>query len=205
VKGAAELLKLRSQGNPETPKRHFEMTMISELRDKFERYDRTRRALLEDLANLNEDQLKKKPRLSEWSILQIVQHLVLAERDVMQYLPEPKALIHRKRGLRARIFYVVVLLILRWNIRVPVPSKGMVPDANTSLSELRRQWDENMRWFREYVDSLEPEDLKRAVFSHPIAGPLTGPQAGTLAQYHFEAHLRQINNAKALVLAESSG
>jgi uncharacterized damage-inducible protein DinB len=179
--------------------------MISELREKFERYDRTRRALLGDLANLNDDQLKRKPSPSEWSILQIVQHLVLAERDVMQYLPEPKELIHRKRGLRARIFYVVVLLILRWNIRVPVPSKGMVPDGNTSLSELHQQWDENLRWFRGYLDSLEPEDLKRAVFSHPIAGPLAGPQAGTLAQYHFETHLRQIKKVKALVMAESSG
>jgi hypothetical protein len=131
--------------------------------------------------------------------------MVLAEQGVMQYLPEPEELIDRKRGLRARIFYVVVLLILRWNIRVPVPSKGMVPDGNTSLSELRQQWDVNMRWFREYVDSLEPEDLKRAVFSHPIAGPLTGPQAGKLAQYHFEAHLRQIKKVKAIVTAESNG
>ena len=179
--------------------------MISELRDKFEMYDRSRRALLDDLAVLNDDQLRKKPSPSEWSILQIVQHMVLAERDVMQYLPEPKELIHRKRGLRARIFYVVVLLILKWNIRVPVPSEGMVPDGNTSLSELRQQWDENMRWFRGYVDALGPEDLQRAVFSHPIAGPLTGPQAGTLAQYHFEAHLRQINNTKAIVMAELNG
>ena len=168
-------------------------------------YDRTRLALLDDLAVLNDDQLRKKPSPSEWSILQIVQHMVLAEQGVMQYLPEPEELIDRKRGLRARIFYVVVLLILRWNIRVPVPSKGMVPDGNTSLSELRQQWDVNMRWFREYVDSLEPEDLKRAVFSHPIAGPLTGPQAGKLAQYHFEAHLRQIKKVKAIVTAESNG
>jgi hypothetical protein len=179
--------------------------MISEFRNKFEMYDLTRRALLDDLAGLNDDQLRRKPGLRQWSILQIVQHLVLAERDVMQYLPERKELIHRKRGLRARIFYLVVILILRWNIRVPVPAEGMVPDGNTSFSELRQKWDENMRWFREYVDSLEPEDLKRAVFSHPIAGPLTGPQAGTLAQCHFEAHLRQINNAKALVMAESNG
>ena len=179
--------------------------MISELRDKFEMYDRTRRALLEDLANLNDDQLKTKPGPREWSILQIVQHLVLAERDVMQHLPESKALIARKRGLRARIFFVVVLLILRWNIRVPVPSEGMVPDGNTSLSELRQQWDENLRWFREYLDSLGPEDLKRAVFSHPIAGPLTGPQAGKLAQYHFDAHLRQIKKVTSFIISEPSG
>ena len=181
------------------------MTKISELRDKFEMYDRTRRALLDDLAGLNDDQLRKKPGPGDWSILQIVQHMVLAERDVMQYLPEPEELIDRKRGLRARIFYVVVLLILRWNIQVPVPSEGMVPDGNTSLSELRQQWDENMRWFRGYLDSLGPEDLKRAVFSHPIAGPLTGPQAGKLAQYHFDAHLRQIKKVKSLLIPEPNG
>jgi hypothetical protein len=164
-------------------------------------YDRTRRALLDDLANLNDDQLRRKPGPRDWSILQIVQHMVLAERDVMQYLPEPKELIARKRNLRARILYVVVLLILRWNIRVPVPSEGMVPDGTTSLSELRQQWDKNLRWFRGYLDSLEPEELKRAVFSHPVAGPLTGPQAGKLAQYHFDAHLRQIKKAKSLVIS----
>jgi len=179
--------------------------MISELREEFEMYDRTRRALLDDLAVLNDDQLRKKPSPSEWSILQIVQHMVLAEQGVMQYLPGPEELIARKRGLRAWIFYPLVLLILRWNIRVPVPSKRMVPDGKTSISELRQQWDENLRWFRGYLDSLGPDDLKRAVFSHPIAGPLTGPQAGTLAQYHFEAHLRQINNTKAIVMAELNG
>ena len=181
------------------------MTKISELRDKFEMYDRTRLALLDNLAGLNDDQLRRKPGPGDWSILQIVQHMVLAERDVMQYLPEPKELIDRKRGLRARIFYVVVLLILRWNIRVPVPAKGMVPDGNTSLSELRQQWDENLRWFRGYLDSLGLEDLKSAVFSHPIAGPLTGPQAGKLAQYHFDAHLRQIKKVKSLLIPEPNG
>ncbi|UCF01902.1 MAG: DinB family protein [Deltaproteobacteria bacterium] len=174
--------------------------MISELREKFEMYDRTRTALLDDLAVLKDDQLRSKPGPSQWSILQIIQHMVLAERDVMQYLPEPKDLIARKRGLRARILYVVVLLILRWNIRVPVPSEGMVPDGNSSLSELRQQWDENLRWLRGYLETARPADLNRAVFSHPVAGPLTGPQAGKLAQFHFDAHLRQIKKVKTIVI-----
>ena len=79
--------------------------MISDLRDKFEMYDHTRRSLLDELAVLNDDQLGKKPGPSEWSILQIVQHMVLAEQGVMQYLPEPEELIARKRGLRARILH----------------------------------------------------------------------------------------------------
>jgi hypothetical protein len=179
--------------------------MIAELRHKFEIYDRNRHALLDDLLELNADQLKRKPRPDDWSILQIVQHMVLAERDVMQHLPEPKELIDRERGLRARLFYVLVLFILRWGIRVPVPAEGMVPDGNTSLPELRQQWDENLSWFRRYLDTLRPEDLKRAVFSHPVAGPLTGPQAGKMAQFHFDAHFRQIKKVKAFIMAEPNG
>ena len=178
------------------------MALISDLRDQLEVYDQNRKALLDDLERLNDDQLRRKPGPNQWSILQIVQHMVLAERDVMQYLPEPEELISRKRGLRARIFYLVVLLILKWNIRVPVPSEGMVPDGNTSLSDLRQQWDENLRWFRGYLDTVKPKDLKRAVFSHPIAGPLTGPQAGKMAQYHFDVHFRQLEKVQSLVISE---
>ena len=173
--------------------------MISELTDKLEIYDQNRLALLADLERFNDDQLRRKPGPRDWSLLQIAQHMVLAERDVLQYLPEPDDLIARKRGLRDRILYVLVLLILRWNIRVPVPAEGMAPDGNTSLSELRQQWDENLHWLRGYLDTLRPEDLRRAVFSHPVAGALTGPQAAKMAQFHFDAHLRQINRVKALV------
>jgi hypothetical protein len=175
------------------------MTTISDLRDQLEIYDRKRRAVLDDLAGLSDDQLKRKPGPKDWSIMQVVQHMVLAERDVLQNLPEPVELIDRKRGLRARLSYALVLFILRWGIRVPVPAEGMVPDGNTSLSEVRQRWDENLRWLNGYIDTLRPEDLKRAVFSHPIAGPLTGPQAGKMAKLHFEAHLRQIRKIRAQV------
>jgi len=176
------------------------MTIISELRDQLEIYDQQRNALLDSLERLNDEQLRIKPGPDNWSLLEIVQHLVLSEREVLQDLPELKELTARKRGFRAPLSYAVVLAVLRWNIPAPVPSDGMVPDGNTSLSEMHLQWDENLRWFRGYLDSLKPEDLERAVFSHPVAGPLTGPQAGKLAQYHFDAHLRQIRKVKSLIL-----
>ena len=66
------------------------MTIISEIQDQLEIYDQKRNALLEDLSRFNEDQLRAKPDSKDWSLLQIIQHMVLAERDVLQYLPEPK-------------------------------------------------------------------------------------------------------------------
>ena len=168
------------------------MGMISELRAQLDIYDQDRRALLDALEGLTADQLRTRPGPDKWSILEIVQHMVLSEREVLEHLPEPEALIDRKRGLRARLAYVVVVAIIKWNIPVPVPSDGMVPDGNTSLSELRRQWDEHIPWLRGYLAIVGPKDLKRAVFRHPVAGPLTPALTSRLARLHFDAHLRQI-------------
>ena len=172
------------------------MTSIAELRDQLEIYDQKRNALLDDLEWLNEDQIRGKPGPDNWSVLEIVQHMVLSEREVLQDLPGSKKLTDRKRGFRARLSYAVVLAVLRWNIPAPVPSDGMVPDGNTSLSKLRQQWDENLRWLRDYLDNLRPEDLQRAVFRHPIAGPMTVVQTIHMAQLHFDVHRRQIRKAQ---------
>ena len=79
---------------------------------------------------------------------------------------------------------------------MPIPSDGMVPDGNTSLSRVRQQWDENLRWLRDYLATLKPEDLRRAVFRHPIAGPMTVVQTIHMAKMHFDVHLRQIQKAQ---------
>jgi len=56
-------------------------TIISRLRDQLEIYDQNRNALLDDLERLNDDQLRRKPGANNWSILEIVQHMVLSERE----------------------------------------------------------------------------------------------------------------------------
>ena len=172
------------------------MKTTSELREQLAIYDQHRNALLEDLARLNDAQLRRKPSPNNWSLLEIVQHMVLSEREVLEGLPESKELIARKRGFRARLIYAVVLAVLRWNIPVPVPSDGMVPDGNTSLSELHHQWDENLCWLRDYLETIKAEDLQRAIFRHPIAGPMTVVQTIHLAKLHFDVHLRQIRKAQ---------
>ena len=175
------------------------MTIISELRDQLEIYDQQRKTLLDDLERLNDEQLRRKPGPDNWSLLEIIQHLVLSEREVLQGLPESKKLTAQKRGLRARLSYALVLAVLRWNIPAPVPSDGMVPDGNTSLSELQQKWDENLSWLREYLNTLGPEDLSRAVFRHPIVGPMTAVQTIYLAKLHFDVHFRQLRKVRAQI------
>jgi hypothetical protein len=91
------------------------------------------------------------------------------------------------------ISYAVVLLVLKWNIPVPVPSSAMVPDGNTTLTRIRTQWDRNFDWLTAYVNGLSIETARQAVFIHPVCGPLTINQTLYMDRLHLSVHTRQIN------------
>jgi hypothetical protein len=166
--------------------------MSARLSKKLDAYDRERCALLDELESLDSDRLERKPLPGKWSLLEIAEHLVLAEREILQNLPDPAELVDRKRSLKSRIGYSLVMAVLRFRIPVKVPSRGMVPRGETTIPELRRQWDESQSWLRSYVESLGPGELGRGVFRHPVSGPLTVPQTLRLGRAHLRTHLRQI-------------
>jgi hypothetical protein len=160
------------------------------LEKKLDGYDRDRRALLDELDAVDPILLSFGHLAGEWSILEILEHLVLAERAVLLHLPEPSGMKAAERTSGQRFRYALLMLLLTCRIRVRVPSVDMVPRGNRKLSELRRLWDENARWLRSYV--ARGDGLDRAVFHHPVAGPMTVSQAVRAGQLHLAVHRRQI-------------
>lgn len=163
------------------------------LKIKLGNMDRKRLALLEKLAAMAPEDLARKPFPKRWSLLQVLQHIILAEHEVLQGMPDPSKLVPRKRNPLQYINYLIVMLILKWDIPVPVPSSGMVPDGNTTLPGLREQWDRNFQWLKMYGNGLTAETARQAVFNHPVIGPLTPAQALELGRLHLESHTRHIN------------
>ncbi len=164
----------------------------SRLRARLADIDRRRLALLDELEGMDPALLARRPRADRWSIREIVEHLVLAERDVLRGMPDVSALREGRRGLRTRLAYPLVMSVLRFGIPVRVPSRAMVPAGDIPLAELRAMWDENHRWLREYVDGLDRRGLRRAVFRHPVTGPITVRQAVAMLDAHLKRHRGQI-------------
>jgi hypothetical protein len=160
-------------------------------------FDDQRRALLDELAALPPESLRARALPDKWSILEIVEHLVLAERFVLGGMPPAAELKERRRSLRNRCIYPIVIFVLRFSIPVKVPAKRMLPTGQVSLADVRTAWDENLRWLRAYVAGLAPGGGRRAVFLHPVAGPITLTQALRMDQLHFATHLRQIRRLQA--------
>lgn len=157
-----------------------------------------RRKLLDEVDGLEPDRLVAKPLAGKWSILEIVEHLVLGDRDVLQGLPDPATLVDRQRRLKDRVNYPLVMFWLACHLPAKVPTPRMIPRGESSLAELRREWDEIQQWLLSYVGRLDRRDLAKSVFAHPIAGPLTVRQVLHMGALHMATHTRQIRRLESL-------
>ena len=169
------------------------------LENRLQAFDDTRRRLLDEMESLDPVWLVAKPIPGKWSMIEIVEHLVLAERAVFKGLPDPSRLVEENRDLGHRVRYLLVLFILTSGIPVRTPSPAMVPQGGRGLAELRRLWDENQHWLRSCLAHLGEGAGRKAVFEHPIAGPLTASQAVRMGQVHVDGHVRQIRRLRRLL------
>ena len=169
--------------------------MTRSLHARLDRIEAKRSALLERLAGTKSTRLSTPARPGGWSILEIVEHLVRAEDAVLGELDDAGAVADRpahRRTLRQRLLHLVVLLVLRFRIPVSAPSRAMLPRGGASLESLRRRWEANHRQLREVVDRLGASGAGRAIFHHPVSGPITTRQALRLLEIHLDRHLGQI-------------
>ena len=166
---------------------------------RLQRFDRTRQHLMAEMAALDAARLQATPIPGKWSILQIVEHLVVAERAVFLGLPDPSRLVAGTRGLGHHLRYALVMSVLRLGVPVRVPSPAMSPRGGRELGDLVRMWDENQQWLRTVAAGLGSAVERAAVLAHPIAGPLTVGQGVRMGQVHVDGHIRQIRQRQRLL------
>lgn len=166
--------------------------MTRRLLRRLEAVDARRRALLDEISALDPGTLERRPADGGWNLLEVVEHLVMAEVDVLGDLDAARERPSRRRTVRHRFGYLLVLAILGLGIPVKVPSQGMLPKGGRTLEELRAAWDDTHRRLRAYAASMDAESLRRAPFRHPVAGPLTLGQAVRMLEVHLRRHQGQI-------------
>ncbi|MEM1056776.1 MAG: DinB family protein [Bacteroidota bacterium] len=174
--------------------------MRDALRHALDAYDARRTALLDEIASVPDVLHAVRSDPGRWSILEITEHLALAEREVLRGLPDPARLVPQSRSLASGLRRRMLKGILTSRIRVGTPSAGMSPTGGRSLHEIRALWNENMVWLAAHIEEASDERLAEAVFAHPVSGPLTTAEVLWLADLHLQRHWDQIR-----ALRDSSG
>ncbi|MGE0438940.1 MAG: DinB family protein [Gemmatimonadales bacterium] len=155
-----------------------------------DRIDAERAELLALAESLDPGRLRTRPASGGWSVLEVIEHLVIAEREVIGGLAPAATLRAEPRGLGHRIRYWVVIFVLWSPIRVAVPSPTMVPAGEKDVAELKRMWDENLAWIRTFAAGVGARN--EAVFRHPVSGPMALGHALRMDLTHVRSHRRQI-------------
>ena len=165
--------------------------MLAELQYRFDQLEDRRRSLIAKLKSLKDDQITRKPSQDRWSLLQVIQHIILGERGAR--LSERELRDNPIRGqLKPGKLIAVVRDILDRDMPVVVPDASLEPDGKTSFPVLLEQWDKERQILVDLLDTVNPETRDTVMFSHPAAGPMPARELLDLALSHFDYHQRQI-------------
>ncbi|HMQ49511.1 MAG TPA: DinB family protein [Saprospiraceae bacterium] len=158
--------------------------------------DEELRLLLDRMKSYSDNTLNQSPGAGHWSVLQIMQHLMLAEQLSLNYVKkklsyQPK-LPHSGLGSRFRIALLNFYQLLPLKFKAPTNVGDEKLKTNRTLADISAEWLNNRAQLRSYLNELPDELFHKAVYKHPFAGRLSLGGMLSFFSGHFGRHRKQI-------------
>ncbi len=164
------------------------------------RLDASLQRLETQLHAYSSEELNRRPMPDQWSVMQVVNHLMMAETGSLNYLrkklstPSPM----KKAGISAafRTWFLNLSLSITF-IKYKAPASvsedklPVVSDRDTVL----QQWKTTRQELRSFLNTLPADLFDKEAYRHPRAGRMTMQQMLSFLETHFNRHLNQINRA----------
>ena len=173
--------------------------MLSNIREKYESLNQKREALLQHLDSLSGDVLSFKAGPDKWSILEVVEHLVMAEDDLLTQLAANVPASTLDPASRTPEKYRTVIKVIKRDVPVDVPDARAEPQGRFPLDELLNRWSAIREKMPGRLAEITSENKDVPVYRHPYGGPLDIAEALHFIDVHFDNHMRQIDR----ILAQS--
>ena len=159
-------------------------------------------AKLDKLVNLLNDlshqQLNARPEPGAWSVLQVMQHVMLAEKLSVGYVQKktsnPKAL--KRSGIANRLRQAILKIFLSLSFKFKAPgivSEDQFP-AEADFDEVVKNWKQVRNDLARLLSGIRPEWKDKELFKHALAGRMTIDGMLLFFESHFDRHLKQIEN-----------
>ena len=172
--------------------------MDAKLTKAFNELEKARLRLLEEIDPLPETKRQMKPSSEEWSMVQVVVHLMTVEKSIKSYMQAKinKGIPLKSAGMAAWGRSLMVTLFLRYKKKIKAPAAVTTPATDFSYERARQAWAESRMHFRHFLDHLPAELTGKEIFRHPVAGMLNAYQTVDFMREHVLHHLGQIQRLK---------
>jgi hypothetical protein len=171
--------------------------MIANVQEKFESLTNKRAALLQKLGSLSTSELNFKAGPDKWSVVEVVEHLVIVEDDLLHQISRKTADAPLDNNLKSPEKYKTVIKVMERDIPVDVPDERAEPHGRVPLNELLSQWEDLRQKLHGFLAAINPENKDSLVYRHPFAGPLDISETLHFFDVHFDNHMRHIDRILA--------
>jgi len=167
--------------------------MLAGIQETFGDLEKKYGKLLQHLNSLTDDLLDFKAGPDKWSIIEVIEHLVVAEENMQEQLSGATAAPTLDPQDRSAKNYHIVIKVMTKDIPVDVPDESLEPHGQFSLEELLVRWDDTRQKTRTYINEINSEKVEDLVYRHAFAGPLNMAETLRFIDVHFDNHMRHID------------
>jgi hypothetical protein len=169
--------------------------MHRKLADKYEKLLEYTKVLMDRLENVDPEILQHKPDPATWSPIQVLDHVVMAERVSNNYIKKKYNAIEEVpvAGVRAKFGCYAMKLSLQLPKKFKAPSYVNQPDGLKSIKDINESWNEVRTELREFLESYPDKYVDKALFKHPFVGRLSLTQMMEVHLIHLQRHEKQID------------
>ena len=167
--------------------------MLTAIRETFDNLEIKYGKLLQQLNSLTDDVLYYKAGDDKWSIVEVIEHLVVAEENLLEQLTGTTSASSLDPQDRSAKNYHIVIKVMTKDIPVDVPDESLEPHGQFSREDLLGRWNDARQKTRAYVDGINSEKAEDLVYRHPFAGPLNMAETLRFIDVHFDNHMRHID------------
>jgi hypothetical protein len=167
--------------------------MLTDIQEIFDNLEIKYGKLLQQLHSLTDDVLYFKAGADKWSIVEVIEHLVVAEENMLEQIIGAVSATNLDPQDRSAKNYHIVIKVMTKDIPVDVPDESLEPHGQFSLEELLGRWDDTRKKTRAYIDGINSEKVEDLVYRHAFAGPLDMTETLRFIDVHFDNHVRHID------------
>lgn len=153
--------------------------------------------LLHKLEKHPDPVLNQPPADGGWSVLQVLHHLIIAERASFDYVKKKLSYgpVLENAGFLAawRLFLIKFYFWLPIKIKAPEGVDSRVLPETSDLATTVAQWKTQRRELRQYLAALPDAQFSKEVYKHPAAGKMSLRQMLQFFGAHVNRHETQIN------------
>jgi hypothetical protein len=173
--------------------------MLPSTAERFQSLTQKRGQLLKRLDDLSKETLYFKAGPDKWSVVEVIEHLVIAEENLLQQLSANIPDSTLDPASKTPDNFRMVIMVMEQDIEVEVPDKRAEPKGRYTLEELIGKWDDIRDRLPEYLTVVADEKKEDLVYHHPFGGPLNVIDALHFIEVHFDNHMRHIDRIVAQI------